>query len=46
MIGGYTFKPLSYVVHHRGVWLFELIEAPLDKYVGKDKAHMIGLINL
>ena len=46
MRGDYTLGPLAYGVHQKGVQLVELIEAPSDKYVGKDRAHGTGLINL
>ena len=42
----YTLKPLAYAVHNRGVWLGELVEAPLAKHVDKDRTHGTGLINL
>ena len=31
MIRDYTRKPLTYGVHHIGVLLVDLVEAPLDK---------------
>ena len=30
-------EPLAYGVHQTGVQLVELVEDPLDKYVGKDR---------
>ena len=46
MIGDYTLKPLTYRVHNGGVKLVDIIEAPSYKYVGRDRAHGTGLINL
>ena len=46
MRGDYTLKPLAYGVHHGGVILVELFEAPSAYYVGRDTAHGTGLINL
>ena len=46
MRGGYTLKYLAYGVHHRCVWLVELVEYTLDKYMGKDISHRTGLINI
>ena len=46
MRGDYTLKPLDYGVHHIGVQLVELVESHLYKYLGKDRPHRKGLINL
>ena len=46
MIGEYTPKPLSYGVHHRCVQFVEFVEAPLSKYMGKDRSHETVLINM
>ena len=46
MRGDYTLKHFAYGVHHRGFRLVELVEAPLDKCVGKDISNGTGLINL
>ena len=46
MRGGYTLKTLAYGIHHKGVQLVEIFEAPSSYYVGKDRAHRTGLINL
>ena len=46
MIGEYFLEPLAYGVHQRGVRLIQLVESPLDKYVGKDRTYGAGLINL
>ena len=46
MRGDYTLKPLSYVSHNRGVQLVDIVEAPSSKYMGKDIAHGIDLVNL
>ena len=46
MRGDYTFKPLAYEFHHICVQLVDLTEYPSAKYVGKDKSHETGLINL
>ena len=42
----YTFEPLAYGVHNRGVWLVDLVKATLDQYVVKYIAHGTGLINV
>ena len=42
----YNLKPLTYSVHHRGVLLADLVEAPLVKYADKDRYHETGLMNL
>ena len=42
----YNLKPITYGVNHSGVGLVDLVEAPLDKYVGKDRGHGTGLIKL
>ena len=46
MIGDYTLEPLAYGSHHRGARLVELFEAPSSEYVGKNRSHGTGLINL
>ena len=46
MRGDYTIKHLAYGVHHKGVRLVEIVEAPLVKYVRKYRSHGTGLINL
>ena len=46
MVGGYTLKHLDYRTNHRFFRLIDLVEAPLAKYMGKDRAHGAGLINL
>ena len=46
MIGSYTLGYIAYGVHHRGVQSVDLIDTPSDKYMGKDRAHGSGLINL
>ena len=46
MRGDYTLEPLANGIHHRSFRLVELTEAPLAKYVGKDRPHGTGLINL
>ena len=45
MRGDYTLKPLAYEVDNKGVWLVDIVEAPYDKYVGKDRDHGAGLNN-
>ena len=35
MIGDYNLEHITYGVRYRGVQLVDLVEAPLDKYVGK-----------
>ena len=46
MVGYYTFKPIAYGIHDRGVWLVHLVESPLDKYTGKNRSPGTGLIYL
>ena len=46
MRGDYTLEPLAYGVNCRGARFFLLVEAPSDKYIGKDRSHRTCLINL
>ena len=46
MRGYYKIKPFAYIIHKISVRLVELIEAPSDKYMSKDRSHGSGLINL
>ena len=46
MIEDYNTKPLTRGVHHIGVGWVDLVEAPLDIYMRKYRAHGTVLINL
>ena len=44
--GDYNLKPLTYGVHHIVVLLVDPVGSPLVKYLGKDRYHRTGVINL
>ena len=44
--GDCTLEPLAYGIHHRGVQLVDIVKDSLDKYMGKDRDHGRGLINM
>ena len=46
MRGDYKLEPIYHGVHHIGVLYVDLVEAPLEKNVVKDRSHETGLINL
>ena len=46
MRGDHKLEPISHGVHHIGVLFVDLVEAPLEKNVVKDRSHETGLINL
>ena len=46
IIGGYIRKSLTYDVHHRGFRLVGIVEAYLDKDMGKDRYPRSVFINL